>query len=259
MKDEGLYSYLAGPAKKATHGPPSMLPTSAASSHSSTTTKGGPKRTSAILVAIALGTALFVLTRSSESSPSRPAPAEEAAWWHNFPPQGLKHELWQRLDEIMDWEITIDPVTVKWKRERDPKTDEVYWATGSLMGSILDLPVYPRRPVTPRNAPKLDELMFGFVTTAKRARVMSELWTGWMLPDGPSGVRPPCLVMLSEKEKNETEALTTVLRERGLACDVTWSGEERYEVRVLSMTREMPRYARHKQSVFLPSRSIEAF
>ncbi|GAA5907505.1 hypothetical protein JCM8208_001397 [Rhodotorula glutinis] len=93
--------------------------------------------------------------------------------------------------------------------------------------------------------PAGDRLMYGIVTTTQRAKMMSQLWTRWMIPryPGEEGA-PACLVLLSEEEEErDVEDLKGVLRARGLPCRVRKGKHERYEVRVMSMIQEMKDYA----------------
>ncbi|BGP49425.1 hypothetical protein JCM10450v2_005316 [Rhodotorula kratochvilovae] len=93
--------------------------------------------------------------------------------------------------------------------------------------------------------PAAERMMFGIVTTTQRAKTMSQLWTRWMVPQFPDDEgTPTCLVLLSEEEVDEDiEDLKQVLRARNLPCGVRKGKYARYEVRVLSMVKEMKNYA----------------
>jgi hypothetical protein len=90
----------------------------------------------------------------------------------------------------------------------------------------------------------LERLMFGSVTTTKRAKEMTKLWTNWMIPRDTDQSQPACLILLSEEEKQEDiDELKIVLKNRGLPCALKQSSHERYEVRVMSMIKEMKDYS----------------
>ena len=90
----------------------------------------------------------------------------------------------------------------------------------------------------------VDRMMFGLVTTAARAKRMSELWTPWLAPSNPNQDAPACVILLSKEEnRTDIEELESVLKSRRLPCVVKQSQHERYEVRVLSMIREMKEYS----------------
>ncbi|GAA5833113.1 hypothetical protein JCM5353_004238 [Sporobolomyces roseus] len=90
----------------------------------------------------------------------------------------------------------------------------------------------------------VDRMMFGLVTTAARAKRMSELWAPWLVPSDPNQDAPACLILLSKEEnRTDIEDLESVLKSRRLPCVVKQSPHERYEVRVLSMIREMKEYS----------------
>ncbi|GAA5826643.1 hypothetical protein JCM3770_004611 [Rhodotorula araucariae] len=93
--------------------------------------------------------------------------------------------------------------------------------------------------------PAPERMMFGIVTTTQRAKTMSQLWTRWMIPQFPGDENTPtCLVLLSEEEVAEdVEDLKQVLRARNLSCGVRIGKYARYEVRVLSMVKQMKDYA----------------
>lgn len=94
------------------------------------------------------------------------------------------------------------------------------------------------------NLPAPERLMFGIVTTVERARQMSDLWTHWLVSRSVESAPPRCLILLSEEEKEEdVDNLRRVLRERQISCGIKRSSYERYEIRVLSMIREMRGYA----------------
>ncbi|GAA5901305.1 uncharacterized protein JCM6883_000173 [Sporobolomyces salmoneus] len=90
----------------------------------------------------------------------------------------------------------------------------------------------------------LERMMFGSVTTTKRAKQMTQLWTNWMIPRDSDQAQPACLILLSKEEKQEDmRELETVLKDRGLPCVLKQSEHERYEVRVMSMIKEMKDYS----------------
>ncbi|GJN90123.1 hypothetical protein Rhopal_003122-T1 [Rhodotorula paludigena] len=73
---------------------------------------------------------------------------------------------------------------------------------------------------------------------------MSDLWTHWLVSRSVESAPPRCLILLSEEEKEEdVDNLRRVLRERQISCGIKRSSYERYEIRVLSMIREMRGYA----------------
>ncbi|KAL8279176.1 hypothetical protein RQP46_008432 [Phenoliferia psychrophenolica] len=183
-----------------------------------------------------------------------------------FPSNGLHKGLWEQLNAIQWRELALEPVEVPWTTETT-MDQHVPWFADDLIpkgkktsSPVADggksgvataprhrLDVFPRRVVLPKDAPRPDKLMFGIVTTVERAKMMSALWTRWLVP--PEGEdsdenRPACLILLSkDEEKEDVESLGTVLKSRGLKCGVRQSEQERYEVRVLSMTVEMRDYA----------------
>lgn len=95
------------------------------------------------------------------------------------------------------------------------------------------------------HVPAGDKLLFGIVTTTLRATNMSELWTRWMVPRYPEDESAPaCLILVSEEETQEDiRDLEEVLRQRQVPCGIRRGKHKRYEVRVLSMIREMKDYA----------------
>ncbi|GAA5980765.1 hypothetical protein JCM11641_002637 [Rhodosporidiobolus odoratus] len=95
-----------------------------------------------------------------------------------------------------------------------------------------------------RYVPEADRMMFGIVTTAQRAKQMSQLWTHWMVPKWPGDVAPQCLVLLNSNENpQDVRELKDLLEARDLPCTVRSGKYDRYEVRVLSMVKEMRDYA----------------
>ncbi|BGP01121.1 hypothetical protein NBRC10513v2_004866 [Rhodotorula toruloides] len=95
------------------------------------------------------------------------------------------------------------------------------------------------------HVPTGDKLLFGIVTTTERATKMSELWTRWMVPRYPDDeAAPACLILVSEEETQEDiQELEEVLRQRQVQCGIRRGKHKRYEVRVLSMIREMKDHA----------------
>lgn len=185
-----------------------------------------------------------------------------------FPSNGLHKGLWEQLNAIQWREVALEPVEVAWTTETAmdqpvpwsaddllPKSDSHGRGTKTAAGddkAVASPPrhrldVFPRKVVLPSNAPRPDKLMFGIVTTVERAKMMSALWTRWLVP--PEGEdtdenRPACLILLAKDEdKTDVASLKAVLKSRGLTCGVRQSEQERYEVRVLSMTVEMRDYA----------------
>lgn len=70
-----------------------------------------------------------------------------------------------------------------------------------------------------------------------------------MVTDDPSD-RPGCMILLSDQETSEDiESLRSVLSGRGLDCGIRTSEQQRYEVRVMSLIKELPEYARAQKSV----------
>lgn len=139
------------------------------------------------------------------------------------------------------------------KRKQDP-----YHAVGLTRGRLdLDpVPVhsieaFPRKVDLTRGqggvgqeVSSLERMMFGSVTTTKRAKEMTQLWTNWMLPRDADQAQPACLILLSADETREDMAdLEAVLKNRGLPCVLKQSTHERYEVRVMSMIKEMKDYS----------------
>ncbi|GAA5834190.1 hypothetical protein JCM3766R1_004485 [Sporobolomyces carnicolor] len=139
------------------------------------------------------------------------------------------------------------------KRKQDP-----YHAVGLTRGRLdLDpVPVhsieaFPRKVDLTRGqggvgqeVSSLERMMFGSVTTTKRAKEMTQLWTNWMLPRDADQAQPACLILLSADETREDMAdLEAVLKNRGLPCVLKQSTHKRYEVRVMSMIKEMKDYS----------------
>jgi hypothetical protein len=140
---------------------------------------------------------------------------------------------------------------------------------------VHTIPVLPRAPLVPSGAPRTERLMFGTVTTVERAMTMSTLWTRWLVPaaarpstttafpvslngEGPDATddddyseraedsieRPSCLILLADTEKpKEIAALRKLMKQKGLRCKVKTSSYKRYEVRVLSLGKELRNYA----------------
>lgn len=223
----------------------------------------------------------------------------------HFNPKGLKHEMWQELDAIPWRTVILEPTTEDYVEETTqdmavPWSNYPFLPRTALVqadGSKTPIPSH-RIKTLPRTIEmtkdqeertRPDRLMFGTVTTVARAKVISELWSRWLVPgDGtwsnsttapsmdhelrstvhspadsssetatgspsPSSSipndlldtnRPICLILVANTEKpKEIDELRTILKNRGMACDVKVSFEPRYEIRVLSMVREMKTYA----------------
>ncbi|GAA6040250.1 hypothetical protein JCM8097_009384 [Rhodosporidiobolus ruineniae] len=137
-------------------------------------------------------------------------------------------------------------------------------ATGDVGGAELALrtdqdpvpehtiPVLPRKVVLTPNSPGVgahvpdpSKMLLGIVTTVERAKMMSQLWQHFMVPRYPEEESAPnCLILLNSKEDPEdVQELRDLLEARGLPCGVRFGKYERYEVRVLSMIKEMKDYA----------------
>ncbi|TNY24366.1 hypothetical protein DMC30DRAFT_433889, partial [Rhodotorula diobovata] len=117
---------------------------------------------------------------------------------------------------------------------------------------VHGIEVYPRKIALEPGSdgveeylPAGDRIMYGIVTTTQRAKTMSQLWTRWMVPQWPDEEgTPACLVLLSEEEEEtDVRDLKETLRSRGLPCGIRKGKYQRYEVRVMSMIREMKDYA----------------
>ncbi|KAH8921004.1 glycosyltransferase family 31 protein [Atractiella rhizophila] len=116
------------------------------------------------------------------------------------------------------------------------------------------IPATPLLPELPTEAPKPEEMLFNFVTTAERAKEMSSLWEFFLRPrfrevgtvEGEGDGRPKCLVVLplGESEKNRTEVEDFLRVERDVRCKVMVEPAiKRYETRVLATIRHMRHYA----------------
>jgi len=213
---------------------------------------------------LAVGFTLFFLVHFHHSAPPR-APGSI------FPSEYIKPALWRQLEALGHRrEVVFQPTEIEYHSEVTQRTP-VPWSHEALVpaaggaigqsGTEMEqhiVSVYPRRPVVRDSAPQAKDLIFGIVTTAQRARMMSELWERWLVPPNPSqGTagdkadhdhdlhdRPACLVLLSADEsKEDVEGLRVFLKERNLPCDVRTSEYERYEVRVLSMAVQLRKYA----------------
>lgn len=189
-----------------------------------------------------------------------------------FPSHGLKRDLWKQLNQLDGRHFVLHPREVAWTRQSSPE-EPVPWTQEGLLpprssssssspsystsakGLLLHpnppthvIDTYPRVPLLAEDQtfPRGRDLIFGMATTVKRAKEMSELWTRWLLPvvEGDEDSRPGCMVLLSrDEDPKEIEELRVVLKGRGLVCGLRTSEHERYEVRVLSMTRELKDYA----------------
>jgi hypothetical protein len=102
----------------------------------------------------------------------------------------------------------------------------------------------PGTPGVDEYVPDPSRMLFGIVTTAQRAKMMSNLWQHFMIPRSEEEATPNCLILLAESEDQEdVRELEEIMRYKGLPCQVRRGKYERYEVRVLSMIREMKDYA----------------
>lgn len=187
--------------------------------------------------------------------------------------RGLNTTLWKQLHARTMREFIVEPVEISWTKPSEP-ADAVPWTTDDLIPTTKEnLAQHGRRPSRiappssrakyvrgehvprhqieafplvaelPPSAPHGKDLLFGITTTSARAKIMSEFWTRWMVTEDDDD-RPGCMILLSEKELPEdVESLRAVLTARGLDCGVTTSSEPRYEVRVMSMVKELPEYA----------------
>lgn len=165
-----------------------------------------------------------------------------------------------RLEEVAWTEEGLIPGrTSSWFSSLLParrETDE-YEGVGLIRGTTREpLPVhsidtFPREVVLKRghagvgqDLSSLDRLMFGSVTTVKRAKQMTNLWTNWMIPKHADQAPPACLILLSDDETVEDmQELRRILEDRRLPCVLKQSHHERYEVRVMSMIQEMQEYS----------------
>lgn len=135
--------------------------------------------------------------------------------------------------------------------------EDEYARVGMIRGTTRDpLPVhtidtFPRKVDLTRGqggvgqeVTSLDRIMFGSVTTTKRAHEMTTLWSEWMKPRHGDQAPPACLILLSADEtEDDIEALKKTLSDRKLPCVLKQSQHERYEVRVMSMIKEMQDYS----------------
>lgn len=99
---------------------------------------------------------------------------------------------------------------------------------------VNEIPVYPRLPSLPSNAPTQDQILFVMTTTPNRAKEYSQLWTHFLTN------KTKCLVLLSPNESTEQQqSLESFLRfERNLNCYVRISNIDQYENRMLSLPAE---------------------
>lgn len=220
-----------------------------------------------LYLSISAGAFFFIILLYSYTAPFSTTTSFSAI---TFPSSGLHRGLWEQLNAIQWRELVLEPVEVPYTIETD-QDSPVPWSTEDLLpkgpkgarkqGKGVNeglknaspaaprhrIEVYPRKPVVPRAAPRPDRLMFGIVTTVERAKMMSQLWTRWLIPEEGEDTdenRPACLVLLSkDEEKEDVESLAAILKSRGLSCGLRLSEQVRYEVRVLSMTVEMRDYA----------------
>lgn len=217
---------------------------------------------------------LYVLTRlGSTGSLSAPPDAlvlRNLSRGPSFPRTGLKPSLWKDLDAVPWRNVILHPLPTPFVNETN-ENSTVPWTHARLLPptaltTLSGLPkpypqhkiaTLPREAVVGPNAPIESKLMFGLVTTVERAIEMSVLWDRWLIP--PPSVwpqtpesreidtllpRPACLLMLGPKENGTSiSQLRRVLSALDIVCQVKVSQVERYEVRVLSMVKEMKDYA----------------
>lgn len=195
-----------------------------------------------------------------------------------FPSSGLKHSVWKSLDEISWRTIQLEPVETGFIELTSPELP-IPWSNKPFLPSTpmydpsglqVDTPKH-RIEVLPRvvrltekeeRETRVERLMFGTVTTVARAKEISILWSRWLKPfdptfgfanatmlggmteDGRGPPRSACLILVAATERpREVEELRMLLKKRGMQCQVTVSEEKRYEIRVLTMVREMTAYA----------------
>ncbi|KAK4705947.1 hypothetical protein P7C70_g247, partial [Phenoliferia sp. Uapishka_3] len=208
---------------------------------------------------------LFILVITYTSSPFTSSVTPSTS---SFPSSGLHKGLWEHLNAVHWREAVLEPVEVPWTVETS-MDQLVPWAkedflpkgvkqsqgkkgaaeeeTGVATAPRHRIEVFPRKVLLPPNAPRPNRLLFGIVTTVERAKMMSALWTRWLVPQEGEDTeenRPACLILLAKDEdKEEIEELAAIMKSRGLKCGLRQSEQERYEVRVLSMTVEMRDYA----------------
>lgn len=236
------------------HLPPKPLPTSLS-------TLLPLLRTRAFLSLSAIALSLFLFLSYALDLPLSTASRNP----YSFPSRGLKKELWRDLDAIQSRSLVLEPVETPFVR---PSTQDAFvpWSLAPLWPKSVAgraaseeekssnwdsvprhrIVVLPRTVLVPHSAPSPDRIMFGVVTTVERAKKMSALWTRWLVPfqEGREEARPACMVLLSaEEDELEVEDLREVLKARGLRCAVRTSPHKRYEVRVLSLVKEMRAYA----------------
>lgn len=228
---------------------------------------------SRLVALLVLGTMIVFLLVSYLAGVPLPLVALSAT---SFPSHGLKRELWHQLNAIHLRHFVLQPNEIPWEKQTEMETP-VPWYSDDLLPpravslaaaaqrGVPNLPstqlvngeliphhridAFPRVPLLQPGAhtPRGRDLIFGMTTTVKRAKVMSELWTRWLLPtaDMDANDRPGCVVLLSrEEDPVEIEELRAILKGRGLVCGLRTSDHERYEVRVLSMTRELRHYGK---------------
>lgn len=234
-----------------------------------------PLLRSRLVASLALGSfTIFILLSYLAGVP---VPLLSSTSSGTFPSHGLKRQLWRDLSQISARHFVLQPREIAWTIPSSME-QPVPWTVDPLLPShstnlaaaaahrgIADLPgglvstngehvphhrieSFPRVPILHEGQtfPRGRDLIFGITTTVKRAKEMSELWTRWMIPvmEGDEDNRPGCMVLLSrDEDPSEIEELKKVLKGRGLDCALRTSTHERYEVRVLSMTRELKDYA----------------
>ncbi|SCV71309.1 BQ2448_2897 [Microbotryum intermedium] len=237
-------------------------------------------RSKIVLISVVIGCSLLALV--SMRSKEAPADARE----HRRPInsfEGLNEGLLKLLEPIKLRQFVLEPTTVEWPVQSSQE-GPVPWSKAELLPTraanlaayhrdLADNPdmsptlvngepvprhrirVYPRTVQLEGDVPYPEDgdFLFGMTTTVERAKMMSELWTRWLLaPEVPSSdpahaassLRSACMILLSSQENpNDIEELKRVLKKRGLPCGVRTSSYERYEVRVLNMIPQFSAYA----------------
>lgn len=251
----------------------SPLPTTSRSqqSHTNTPTHLIPyqllKSKQVISITIIFFALISLLTYSSQ-----PFLASRGYTHIGFPSKGLKSSLWQELDAIPWRSVILEPTELPFVEETSqelpvPWSTKPFLPSGTLFdtnGQRLPIPshqikVLPRVVVlnaTEEARTQVERMMFGVCTTVARAKEISVLWTRWLTPFDPtygfdnstrdldSLPRPACLVLISDSEElKDIIELRGILKKRDIRCEVRVSTEPRYEIRVLSMVKELRDYA----------------